>query len=227
MKATIKASSFIEKTPITKIDSYRSNHGKKEDKVEIASQKNQSRDSFSSGGESELITVNHGSYSYDLSQLPSDKTQLEELLNQLVNSGDSSDKMGELIGAIEDKLIYINSQEEIDEAKSYIDMAMNMLETNKTAQEKSLKDLKKLKATLEIVNKISKGTASNSEIRYLLKTSPNLYSMAMSKRNIEKNKESKGNKTTVDLDFDKEENSTEDISQIIDSIPVPKIDIEL
>ncbi len=77
------------------------------------------------------------------------------------------------------------------------------LETQKDQLEATMEEIKKLMACIEISVKVSSGTASPEEIRFLIKHNPELYAMAVA-RQIPTD-DDKEKKPTVDIDFEEDD----------------------
>ncbi len=142
------------------------------------------------------------------------KKTLRELLEELERNKygsfnvdqDTAQLRDELIEKIENFFETEEMQGEERARTSFIEMMQASAKTSKEQAEALAEAIKKMRACLEIAAKINRGTASEEERRFLMKTSPTMYAMAVARESMRKeDDEEKEKKTTVDIDFEDED----------------------
>ncbi len=140
------------------------------------------------------------------------KTKLEELLNALQRSKqqvfdldrESAQHRDELINRIEELFRLERAQGEKRLQNMLLVSAFESYKTQTDGLDARIKEMKKLQSCMEIAAKISAGTASEEEIRFLVKTSPSMYAMAIAMARSAPPEDEDERKTTVNLDFEDE-----------------------
>ncbi len=159
------------------------------------------------------------------------KVKLKELLDLLKESQkqniylstDAAKQRDILIDKIEDMFKHEELQENLNVSETVIENTREVAQQNKRQMEMLAEQMEILKSCLEIVSKILKGTASIAEKRFLMKTSPEMYSMAIA--GIKHSADNNDNKTTVKIDF--EDKTTSGEEQLQNIMPASKINAEI
>ncbi len=150
-------------------------------------------------------------YKNNLTNMPNEyKNKLKELLNMLKKSKEQNINLSNDASMLRD--IFIDKienifKEEIMQGQMRVnnmllESARQTAEQNKSSMEFLARQMEILKSCLEISAKIVKGTASEAEKRFLMKTDPQMYSMAIAGAKIDR--DNNENSTTVKIDFEDE-----------------------
>ncbi len=141
-----------------------------------------------------------------------DKKQLRDLLKLLEDSKITMPNLSKEEREIRDLLIdkienFFDTEEmqgKLKQAETMVSAVRQNAQTANEQAEAMAKRMKEIRTCLEIASKIRKGTASNKEMRYLLKKDPKMYAMAMAVKQLSEKEDKAKNKTTTDIEDDDE-----------------------